>query len=341
MRVAIGGISHETNSFSTGALGTTQLGAFSRGNALGAGPVLGPAVIETNVGVRSGIGGYIDTAPEIGAELVPLLFGSAAPSGTISDETYEYMRDELVSRLRDSMPVDAVALCLHGAGAAESYPDIEGDTGRAIREVVGPDVPIVSTWDLHGNISKECAATFDFMCCYHTYPHIDGYERAQEAMRLLPRLVTGWRPATFLEHVPTLLPLTMCCTMEEVGGPAYDLLLYCQEMEKKPGVVDCTVFHGFPYADIEIVGTSVYVATEDSPELAEDIAKQVGAWIWQNRERFSLNVAGATDAVEEAVAASKAPGVDKPIVINETADNTGCGAPVRNRERERAPCSTV
>ena len=36
-------------------------------------------------------------------------------------------------------------------------------------------------------------------------------------MRLLPRLVTGWRPATFLEHVPTLLPLTMCCTMEEIN----------------------------------------------------------------------------------------------------------------------------
>ena len=166
MRVAIGGISHETNSFATSALGTTTLAAFSRGNALGAGPVLGDAVIETNVGVRSGIGGYIDTAPEIGAELVPLLFGSAAPSGTIADETYEYMRDELVNRLRDSMPVDAVALCLHGAGVAESYPDIEGDIGRDIREVVGPNVPLVSTWDLHGNISKECVATFDFMCCY-------------------------------------------------------------------------------------------------------------------------------------------------------------------------------
>ena len=96
----------------------------SRGNALGAGPVLGDAVIETNVGVRSGIGGYIDTAPEVGAELVPLLFGSAAPSGTIADEAYEFMRDELLSRLRDAMPVDAVALALHGAGAAESYEDI-------------------------------------------------------------------------------------------------------------------------------------------------------------------------------------------------------------------------
>ena len=101
-----------------------------------------------------------------------LLFGSAAPSGTIADEAYEFMRDELLSRLRDAMPVDAVALALHGAGAAESYEDIEGDLGRRVREVIGPDVPLVATWDLHGNISQECAATYDFMCCYHTYPHV-------------------------------------------------------------------------------------------------------------------------------------------------------------------------
>ncbi len=141
---------------------------------------------------------------------------------------------------------------------------------------------------------------------------------------MIPRLVTGWRPAIFLEHVPTLLPLTMCCTME--GYPAHELLQYCQEMEKLPGVVDCTVFHGFPYADIDIVGTSVYVATEDSPELAGDVAKRVGTWIWQNRSRFQLDVLGATSAVEAAVAGSQGP-VDKPVVLNETADNTGCGAP--------------
>jgi microcystin degradation protein MlrC len=132
-------------------------------------------------------------------------------------------------------------------------------------------------------------------------------------MRLLPRLMTGWRPARFLEHVPTLLPLTMCCTME--GYPAHELLQYCQEMEKKPGVVDCTVFHGFPYADIDIVGTSVYVATEDSLELAEDIAKQVGAWIWQNRERFRLDVLGAQSAIEAAVASSKGAGTISKLTV--------------------------
>jgi microcystin degradation protein MlrC len=217
-----------------------------------------------------------------------------------------------------AVAVAAVALCLHGAGAAESYEDIEGDIGQRIRSVVGPNVPLVATFDLHGNISQACAQVFDFMCCYHTYPHVDGYERAQEAMRLLPRLLSGLRPAVFLERVPTLLPVTMCCTMAQAydgaNGPAHELLQLCQAMERKPGVIDCSVFHGFPYADITIVGTSVYVATEGSIELAEDIAKQVGAWIWNNRERFSLDVLGASGAVARAVAA--ADGASKPVVLN-------------------------
>ena len=79
------------------------------------------------------------------------------------------------------------------------------------------------------------------------------------------------------------------------------------------------------WQDISIVGTSVYVATEDSAALAESVAKEVGAWIWNNRERFQLDVLGASGAVAAAVAA--AADANKPIVVNETADNTGCGAP--------------
>ena len=66
------------------------------------------------------MGGFIDAAPEVGAELVPLLLASAAPSGTIADAAFEFMRDKLVEMLVEAMPVDAVALSLHGAGVAES-----------------------------------------------------------------------------------------------------------------------------------------------------------------------------------------------------------------------------
>ena len=190
---------------------------------------------------------------ELSYEPVGLLFGITEPSGTIADGAFESMRDELLARLRAAMAedggVDAVALELHGAGVAESYEDVEGALAKAVRSVVGPDVPIVGAFDLHGNISAECAAVFDFMTVTWYYPHTDCYERGQEAVRMLPRLlglgspgssgegdrcggavgtksietmgaatVEKMRTFTHLERVPTLLPLCMMCTQE--GFPA-------------------------------------------------------------------------------------------------------------------------
>merc|ERR1712070_665531 len=105
------------------------------------------------------------------------------------------MCGEICERLQASLPVDAVGLVLHGAGCAESFSDIEGTIVQRVRAIVGESVPIVGTFDLHGNISDECAATFDFMCCVHEYPHIDNYERGLEAMQMVPRLLSGLRTA--------------------------------------------------------------------------------------------------------------------------------------------------
>jgi microcystin degradation protein MlrC len=153
VKIAFGGISHETNTFASRALGLTQYESFH--------PKRGDQIVSAKGGY---MGGMCDAARELGYECVGLLFGETEPSGTIADSAFESMRDELVSRLKDAMPVDAVALEVHGAGVAESYEDIEGNLVMAVREVVGPNVPIVGVFDLHGNISDECVATFDFMC---------------------------------------------------------------------------------------------------------------------------------------------------------------------------------
>ena len=119
---------------------------------------------------------------------------------------------------------------------AESYEDIEGNLAMMIREVVGPDIPIVGTFDLHGNISDECVAQYDFMCPVHLYPHTDSYERGVEAMRMVPRLLDGLVTTAHLEHVPTLLPLCMMCTQE--GFPADTMNQFMYSLEARPGVLD-------------------------------------------------------------------------------------------------------
>ncbi len=227
--MAFCGISHETNTFATAALGLTEIGPG------GFTPVRGNDVVSTREGYLAGM---LNAATELGYEKVGLLFADTEPSGTIADLAYESMRDEIIERLEDAMPVSAVAVENHGAGVAESYECIEGDLAKRIRAVVGPHVPIVGTFDLHGNISPECVAQYDFMCPVHLYPHTDSYERGVEAMRMVPRLLNGLKTTTHLEQVPTLLPLCMMCTQD--GFPAAQMNDFMYSLEARPGVLDVT-----------------------------------------------------------------------------------------------------
>ena len=114
------------------------------------------------------------------------------------------------------------------------------------------------------------------MCCYQTYPHIDNYERGQEAMRLVPRLLGGLRTHIHVERLPTLLPVAMCST--HPGFPAADMNVVCAEMEEKEGVIDCTVFH--------VSGSFLYRALLQSPsQKAMPSGVSVGRYLYHLHQR--------------------------------------------------------
>lgn len=230
----------------------------------------------------------------------------------------------------------------------ESYEDVEGDLVKAIRGVVGPDVVIVGTFDLHGNISAEMVADYDFVAPNHLYPHTDSYERGVEAMRMAPRLLDGSvKTTSHLESVPLLLPISMMCTQQ--GFPAAEMNDFMYSLEARPGVLDVTVFHGFPWADISIVGASVVVTTNDDPELAVTVASEAAHWVWDHRHNFEATISSdgvprqvlsdvhtAKSAIQAALqiiqtSQGQDTAVDRrPVCINETADNCGGGAPVQS-----------
>ena len=76
-------------------------------------------------------------------------------------------------------------LALHGAMAAEGYDDATGDVLRAVREIIGRDVPLVATLDLHANITRLMAESANALVGYLTFPHIDLYETGERGMHLL------------------------------------------------------------------------------------------------------------------------------------------------------------
>ncbi|MEM8745371.1 MAG: M81 family metallopeptidase [Actinomycetota bacterium] len=311
MRVAVGGIEHETNTYATASMGPTKAGDFAtlRGDEF-----------ASRVGTRTTLGGFAEAAERLGCDLLPTLWAWAGPSGTIERAAYETLRDELLDRLRAVVPVDAVALSLHGAGVADGVDDLESDLVREVRAVVG-DVPIVATLDLHGNITTEMAEVIDVMLGVHEYPHTDFYERGVEAIELLPGLVDGSvRATSFVQPIPIMLTTSTTDT----GFPAAEMRDRCLAAEQTDGVIDAAFFHGFPYTDVPASGCSIVVTTDGDPDLAERTAKELAAELWERRDDFLIESTPSPVAVTRAIRAAERGG---PIVVNETSDNPGGGTP--------------
>src|SRR5690606_27961330 len=159
----------------------------------------------------------------------------------------------------------------------------EGDICRAVREAIGPDVPLVVELDLHGNITPEFCAVVDGVIVYDTNPHIDAYERGVEAAELLAAILNGQieRPRVYISK-PPMMPPTI--NMRTAEGPMVQLLERGREWESGPGIVNVAVFPGFPYADFDGAGTSIVVTATD-PELGTRCAREMGALAWSLRDQ--------------------------------------------------------
>ncbi|MDQ2682007.1 MAG: M81 family metallopeptidase, partial [Chloroflexota bacterium] len=185
--IAIGGISHETNTF---ALTPTTLADFEA-----AGLYRGDEM-DILAGTNSVIGGAMAAAQANGVRLARSISGHAIPGGTVSSEAFETIVGEIEAGVR-AQPVDAVILDLHGAMVTEGFPGGDGEVARRIRSAVGPDVPVLATFDLHGNIDQTLIDSLDVPLPYNTYPHIDNAERGAEAVDIAVRMIRGEiRPVT-------------------------------------------------------------------------------------------------------------------------------------------------
>jgi microcystin degradation protein MlrC len=309
MRIAIAGIVHETNTY---CKDPTPADAFFQ--------LRGKRLLKM-AGTETSTGGAIDRCRELDIEIVPILYASAQPSGTIESGAYEQFKNEIldgIKREQENAAIDGIFLELHGAGVVHGVTDLEGDLTRAIRHVVGEAIPITAAFDLHGNITQTTADALDGIFSCHLYPHTDMHLRAREAIDLIVDMLEHeYRPVTHVKTIPMLAPTTT--TMEGIGKSMLERMLAAESEEN---VIDVSWFHGFPYTDIPEVGAHIAVTTRGDREQAENLASRLASVLWDEREQFipgSLTANQALDAAEACV--------DKPVVINETSDNCGCGAP--------------
>jgi microcystin degradation protein MlrC len=315
MRIAIGGISHETTTFIETR---TTLADFEHGFGL----FRGREMIERFRGANMCTGGFLAGAEQFGFEPVPLLWTFAYPSGLIERRTYDTLKGEFLDRLnaaRRDAPIDGVLLDLHGAMVVEGIDDGDGDFIEAVREAMGKDCPIVVTQDLHGNHTARRVEQADAIVGFDTYPHIDMAERGLEAAGILVRVLKEEiRPVMALRQLPMFWGINRQVTAHP---PMDEVLSRVHEIEQRPGVISATVATGFPWADVPDVGASIIVVADRDRALAQSAADELGDWIWQHRERWQR----APVTVREGLAAGEQAG-RYPIILADHTDNTGGGA---------------
>ena len=306
MRIAIASILHETNTYRREQ---TQASDFRQAR--------GEQILKSR-GNATDIGGFVTACEKRGIEPLPILAVGAEPSGTIARQAYEGFKAEILDGLENARPYDGVVLGMHGAGVVDGIDDLEADLAEAVRHLIGEGTPLVATFDLHGNVSQRMADALDGVFACHQYPHMDPHERSNEAVALIVRMLEeSFRPTTVVETVPLLVPMTTTFV-----GPGKTMLAEMLEAELEAGVIDVSWFHGFPYADIDLVGTHVAVTTEGDRGLAEAVAKRMGRRLWESRASFRPHGLTPEEAIESALLEKEGP-----VVINETSDNPGCGAP--------------
>lgn len=314
-RVLIAQFMHETNTFSR--LPTTL--AEYRLRWL----LEGDAIAARLRGTRSEIGGLLDAAETYGWELIPAVAANATPSGKLTRECWETIRDMIVGAARKAGRLDGIVLALHGAMVSETEDDAEGALLEALREVVGPDVPIAATLDLHANATPRMAANASALISYRTYPHVDQYERAQQAAALVQSAMRGnARPRTLVVQPPTISGADHGRTTQP--GPMLDLLAKADAFEKEPGIHVVSVQAGFMPADIPWVGPSIAVSHEPGSEArAQEIARTLAREIWDRRAEKTVGYLTVEQAVARVRADDGRPG---PLVIADGTDNPGGGA---------------
>jgi len=317
MRIAIGGICHETSTF---ALQPTTVADFEQGFGLYRGREMIDRFRDTNTCT----GGFIAAAEQHDFETVPILWGFAYPGGLIRREDYETLKAEFLDRLRqaisDQGAFDGVLLDQHGAMVVEGIDEADGDFMAAVREAVGPDVPVIATTDLHANHGQQRVAAADAIIGFDTYPHIDMAERGREAGELIVRTLRGEvRPVTVLHP----LPLFWGTPCQVTGQPPMDeAIRQVHALEERPGILSVTLATGFPWADVPHVGSSVLVVADGDESLAEQTARELGDWVWERRRQWYQPPRSVRDALAEGEQQGR-----YPIVLADHADNTGGGAP--------------
>ncbi|MFT5259897.1 MAG: microcystin degradation protein MlrC [Saprospiraceae bacterium] len=318
-KIAVAGWQHETNTFATIK---ADLNAFERADEW---PPLstGAAIFETVAGIHLPINGAIDTLRDLNHDIVPLLWCSATPCAHVTEHAFETIMAQLLTEVELALPLDGLYLDLHGAMVCEHLEDGEGAILERLRALVGDDLPIAVSLDLHANVTATMVEHASIIDIFRTYPHIDMGETGSRTAEHLHQLVENQQPLyKAYRQLDFLIPLNWGCTLIQPTQSIYEHL---------PSLVNpqtpCVAFAcGFHLSDIYDVGPSV-VAYGHSQAKADAAADALLQLAHSHETDFGGKIWPADQGVIQALKLVQSNQGKGPIILADTQDNPGGGGP--------------
>lgn len=260
-------------------------------------------------------------------EPVPCILAASHPAGPVREDVIEEVIATAETQLRAAGPLDAVFICNHGAMVATHDHDPDGLLMARVRDVVGPDVLIVSTLDLHANISDRMTDACDLVVGYRTNPHVDQIERGEEAAFSLRRcLASGQRPRVAHVKLPLVPASVTLLTAEQPYGALIDIGQR-RQAEFRSAILNVSVFGNFLFSDTPDNGISIVVTARHDAAAAQALADELAQLAWSWRDQFVRDLTSVADAVALAKTPDRAP-----VIFSDAGDNPGGGGSGRTTE---------
>lgn len=309
-RVALLGVYHESNTF---IARKTTLADFQNSHLL-----RGAEIIAEYRQAYHEIGGMLEVMDREGVEVLPLLFAEATPGGTVTGAAYQQLLNEMTMLLAGILPIDGCLVVPHGAGVSEEQRDMDGHWLGKVRELVGPDVPIVGTIDPHANVSRAMVEATDALVAYRTNPHMDQRDTGKAAGELMIKCLSGTiKPNQYLAKPSVTI------SIEQQHTAAYPCTLLYEEaaaLMQRENVLSVSIVLGFPYADVPEMGTSFLVVTDDDQSAGMAAAQRLETLLVAHRYAF----VGKLETLDAQLVEMHL--AEKPILWLDMGDNVGGGS---------------
>ncbi len=261
----------------------------------------GDAIFEYHTDIESEVCGALEVfGLRDDIELVPAYSAKASSAGPLAHESFKRIAAAFLEAVRrNARRIDACYFALHGAMGTTRELDPEGYLLEETRKIIGPEMPLVISLDLHGILTRRMLTHCDGLAIYHTYPHVDFADTGARAARLLLKILDeGARPVVARVRIPVLVRGNELITETGVYGAS---IRRCQELEKQEGVLAAGLMIGNPFTDVPELCSQAVVITDGDPGRAEKEALQLARDFWEQRALMQPELVSIEEAIDAAL----------------------------------------